>query len=320
MKILVTTYSTAFLNIGGGESELVQVVEVLKHGGMHVDIYGVSSRPIDFYDLVMHFSVQIQGADMFNEILKQKKVMLWPNVWWSTKPAHEEILRISIMANKAHKLLFKSKVERDHFLNYISISIEKCLVIPIVVSDKFLTKVDLALAKTVVVFENYVLCLGRVEPIKNQLMLIEALKALGKNGLIVGGCGDIDYFERCKQANHGHIQFMPFIKPCSELLLSLISNSQLVVELSLDPAGRSSLEAAVMKKTLLLADDPWVDEYFSDTVYKADPTDLSYVISTLDKALSDKENKAIQSHNHIKNLTLPSHTASMVKTIINACI
>jgi len=320
MKILVTTYSTAFLNIGGGESELVQVVEALALGGMQVDIYGVSSRPIEYYDIVMHFSVQPEGIDLYQAVVNNKKTVLWPNVWWPEKPSDEEIARVTAMVNSAHKLLFKSFVEQENFLQYVPADLDKCIVVPVFVSDKFLGTVDTDLARTVAEYEDYVLCLGRIEPIKNQLTLINALKATGQQGVMVGGYGDQDYFLRCKEAGANHIQFMPFIKPCSELLLSLIANSQLVAELSFDPAGRSSLEAATMHKPLLLSDDAWVDEYFANTVYKAQPNDLSSVIDGLSQAYSDTENKAAQSNARIRDNALPSNIESMVKTLINACI
>lgn len=320
MKILVTTYSTAFLNIGGGESELVQVVDALALGGMQADVYGVSSRPIEYYDLVMHFSIQPEGMDLYRAVLAHKKVVLWPNVWWSEKPSDAEIKRVTDIANRAHKLLFKSYVEQDNFLRYVPVPVEQCIVVPIFVSDKFLVAPDTALAKTVTDFDEYVLCLGRVEPIKNQLILIQALKALGLNGVMVGGYGDKVYYERCRNENVGHIQFLPFIKPCSALLLSLIANSQLVAELSLDPAGRSSLEAAAMSKPLLLSDDAWVDEYFADTVYKADPENLDSVIEHLGQALKGTGNKAALSSQRAKDNALPSTIESMVKTLINACI
>ncbi|WP_233800164.1 hypothetical protein [Paraburkholderia sp. HP33-1] len=83
-KILVTTHSTAFMTSGGGESELVQVAELLDESGVQADIYGIRSLPLRFYDAVMHFFVHADGEAIIRETVNQgKKLFLWPNVWWS---------------------------------------------------------------------------------------------------------------------------------------------------------------------------------------------------------------------------------------------
>ena len=88
MKFLLSTYSTAFLASGGGESELVQIAETLNESAVHADIYGIQSRPLDFYDAVMHFSVQAEGKAFFDAVrARQTPILLWPNVWWNSPPA-----------------------------------------------------------------------------------------------------------------------------------------------------------------------------------------------------------------------------------------
>ena len=114
LKFLLTTYSTAFTVSGGGESELVQVAEILKSSGVHTDIYGIGSRPLSFYDGVIHFSVHADGHAILREAtLKKKRIFLWPNVWWWEAPSPAEVQRISEMAGNAHKLLFKSDAELE---------------------------------------------------------------------------------------------------------------------------------------------------------------------------------------------------------------
>ena len=94
LKLLISTYSTAFLSIGGGESELVQVADILNKYGFEADIYGITSRPIEYYDAVLHFSVHADGMALYHAYINEgKKIILWPNIWWIDAPSEGEVER-----------------------------------------------------------------------------------------------------------------------------------------------------------------------------------------------------------------------------------
>lgn len=289
LKFLLTTYSTAFTVSGGGESEQVQVSEMLNECGIQADIYGIGSRPLSYYDGVIHFSIHADGHAILREaILKNKRIFLWPNVWWNEAPSTAEIQRIDELCHSTHMLLFKSRSELENFTQYISISPEKLQIIPTGISNRFLTEPDKDLFSAISDITDYVLCMGLIEPVKNQLSVIRALNKLKLNGVFVGGVRDDCYYLECTNEAHAGIIFLPFIQPCSALLRSIIANCKLMVEASIDPPGRSSLEGALMKKPLVIADGPWQREHFSDNVWYA-PTD-SY--SDLAKAILDAKNDA----------------------------
>ena len=56
LKILLTTYSTAYLTSGGGEVEIIRTAEMLRGASALVDIYGPASRPLKFYDFMNSFN------------------------------------------------------------------------------------------------------------------------------------------------------------------------------------------------------------------------------------------------------------------------
>lgn len=321
MKFLLTTYSTAFLASGGGESELVQMAEILSQGGARADIYGIQSRPLDYYDAVMHFSVQPDGWLLFDTMVERgSKVLLWPNVWWRSPPSAEEVERIARFVARAHKLVFKSLTEQQNFLEHLSVPPEKLLVAPSCVSPGFAMAPDPGLAKTVCDLDAYVLCLGRIEPVKNQLTLIRALKQAGLQGLMVGGHNDSAYFNACRREAGDAVQFLPFVKPASHLLLSLMAGADLVAEPCFDPAGRSSLEAALLNKPLVLAADAWVDEHFGDTAFTTDPTSLSGIVNALQRAAQDPDGRVARAHARIvERHASPAAIDRFVSTLIGAC-
>jgi len=289
-KILLTTHSTAFMTSGGGESELVQVAELLNESDVQADIYGIRSRPLRFYDAVMHFSVHADGEAIVRETVNQgKKLFLWPNVWWLSPPDQGEINRIEALVARAEQLLFKSSTEREHFQRYINVDPARCAVVGSGISDRFLLPADKDLLPTVCDVSDYVLCLGLIEPVKNQLELIKALNELQINGLMVGGFRDEAYYRQCVRDAHRGIHFLPFIQPCSALLRSALANARIVAEPSFDPPGRSCLEGAFVKKPLVMVDGDWQREHFGDDVWYAASADAPDIAAAIAAALADTE-------------------------------
>ncbi|AEI78156.1 glycosyl transferase group 1 [Cupriavidus necator N-1] len=290
LKFLLTTYSTAFATSGGGESEMVQVAEILNTSGIHADIYGIGSRPFSFYDGIMHFSVHADGDAMIREARhRNKPIFLWPNVWWNEPPSQSEVDRIEGIIGVVHKLLFKSESELLNFSRYVNLPDGKAEVVPACVSRRFLAPVDKDLASAVCGASDYALCLGLIEPVKNQLQLIRALNMLGMDGVFVGGARDDEYYRQCVEEAHGRIVFLPFVQPCSALLRSIIDNCSVMVEVSSDPPGRSSLEAAIMKKPMIMADGPWQREHFGDDVWYAPPDSAEALATTIRGSLADAD-------------------------------
>ncbi|NML30849.1 glycosyltransferase family protein [Paraburkholderia antibiotica] len=288
LKFLLTTYSTAFTVSGGGESELVQVAEILKASGVHTDIYGIGSRPLSFYDGVIHFSVHADGHAILREAAnRNKRIFLWPNVWWLEPIPNSEVERIQGIIGTAHKLLFKSQAEFDNFTQYVQVPTDKVVILPTCVSNRFLAQPDLDLMSTVSNSTDFALCLGLVEPIKNQLQTIRALNEIGLDGLFVGGTRDDAYYRQCVAEAHPGISFLPFIQPCSALLRSIIANCRVMVEPSIDPPGRSSLEGAIMQKPLVMTDGPWQREHFADDVWYTEANSASAIASAITSAIGD---------------------------------
>ena len=302
LKVLLTTYSTAFITSGGGESELVQVSDILNKSGVQSDIYGIDSKPLSFYHAVMHFSLHGNGEAILQEAKNQKKkIFLWPNVWWREDPSPQEIRRIEKIVQMADCLIFKSQTELSNFMQYKKIDKDICRVVRPGVSDRLLLPVDSDLFLTMCDLSDYVICLGLIEPVKNQLSLIRALNKLKINGLMVGGFRDEDYYHKCLKEAHGGIKFLPFLQPCSLLLRSAIANSLIVAEPSFDPPGRSSLEGALLKKPLVIADGAWQREHFKDGAWYASADSERSIAEAIERALFDpnREAKVLSTYNQI---------------------
>jgi len=321
MKFLLSTYSTAFAISGGGESEMVQVAETLSEVNHIADIYGSQSRPIGFYDAYMHFSVHADGLALFQLLSQQNKsLLLWPNVWWTTFPGQNEVSRVGQFVRLAQKLLFKTQAERDNFLQFVHVPIEKTIVLPMCLSKRFMEQADIGLARMIVDYEDYVISLGRIEPIKNQLNLVRALKQLKLKGVLVGGSNDATYLAQCKAEGQDHIAFLPFVKPCSNVLVSLLAGASVMAEPCFDPSGRSSLEGALLAKPLVLSPHQANHELLGHQFYAAQPNSVDSIASAIALALKDNNNHAAAAAEWVRRRNASDETIfGFALAIVDAC-
>ncbi len=322
-KILLTTYSTAFLMSGGSESELVQVAEMLNNDHFQTDVYGIKSRPLHYYDRVMHFSLHADGDSIIREVSKYgAPIMLWPHVWWTEAPSAHEVSRIESLINHVDHLVFNSDTELAHFCNYLQVDRDKCFVIPHGISGKFLQPYDVDLLQSVCDVTDYAVCPGLIEPVKNQLELIRALNQIGMNGLFIGGYRDRDYFLKCQQEAHPGIHFLPFIQPCSALLRAAVGGARLLVEPSYDPPGRSCIEGAFLRKPLIMLDGDWQREHFFEHAWYSDNPGSSAIAQAIRTALgaNDQVEHVDALHDHVTQKHSPERITSVLNKIMQTKI
>jgi glycosyltransferase involved in cell wall biosynthesis len=297
IKILITTYSTAFLRIGGGEVEMIITAEMLRQCGAEVDIYGSKSRPIYYYDFVIHFSVVESGLSiLLNAKEAGKRIFLYPNVWWAHPPCEKEINRIKRLISVSYKLIFKSYAELNNFRKYISIEDNKVILSKIPIQSILLNRIDESLAFTYTGMSKYALCIGLLEPTKNQLAVIRSLNSIKMNAVFIGGVRDEAYAKKCYLEAHPRIKFLPFIAPKSALMLSLFMGASVVVEPSFDPPGRSVIESAILKRPVLIGGSEWQNEYFSDNCWAVSPNSTEEITKGIVSALNDS-NKDVKIEN-----------------------
>jgi glycosyltransferase involved in cell wall biosynthesis len=317
MKILLSFSNKAFLNAGGGEAEIISLQNYLINHGLTSDLIGPDSKSVIFYDLIFHFSIYEDTESLIDSyILYKKKIILWPNIWWTFEPGHDEVLRIELIIKKVNKVVFKSKSEFDNFCKYISVDEHKVIIENYFIDFTRYDSKKLDLSTKYHNFNDYALCLGRIEPIKNQLEVIKTFLEIDKNLILIGGIGDANYFNNCKSIakNNKNIFFFPFIYPLSPLLDCFISNSSLGIEISFDPPGKSAIELAYAKKPLVIKRSDWGIEIFNDNVYFYHNNNLDKLI--LD-AFVDKEKNALKAFNHLSKNYKKNNLNDFLKCVVD---
>jgi len=272
-KILLTTFSSAFLHYGGGEREITLLNETLNRSGIMSDIYGPDSKSINSYHAAIHFSMH-GGSEQIIDAIHAENVplILWPNLWFVTEPTPYLIGQLSQMLEKFCAIIFRSKAEEDHFKKYLDLSGKDIIRISPLVSSKFLRKNISNVFQESYSIERYAIWPGIIEPQKNQLTAVRAFRGLDCNLFISGRIRDLAYAEKCMEEAGSNIHFIPPMPFGSELHLSALAYSQLFIELPLDFPGTSAIEAAAIGCQLLLSASPWTEELLGKYCSQVNPS------------------------------------------------
>lgn len=317
LSVLLTTYHEAFVVRGGGEYELLSVADGLRQYGIIADIYGPYSRPIEFYDVVLHFSVHGGGLGLLRMVKAHgKPVVLWPNLWADALNIDAlEIIREHVML--ADYVAFKSGAETDNFTALVDVPEHKQVRCKAVADMCYLKPSPRSLFPDLHGIQDYALWMGIIEPSKNQLSIIGPLKELGIPLVMVGKYRDKVYYDACRKAGGDGVLFIDSLPQRSEIVRSAFQNARFYAELSLEPAGLSALEAGLSGCRMLLSDSAWSREHFLDHAEYVDPLSSASISAGVERVLQRPTfNGALQEH--VSAYCFPSAMEPLVDVLTKA--
>lgn len=146
--------------------------------------------------------------------------------------------------------------------------------------------------------KEYILCVARIEMIKNQLSLINALKGIDIPFLLVGKKTDIPYYEFCAKNSGNNVKFID--EMAHEDLVDLYIAAKVHVLPSWrETPGLVNLEAGLCGCNLVVTDRGTTREYFKDFVWYCDPADKSSIRKAVLEAYNAPKSDGLREH--IKN-------------------
>lgn len=335
MKVAFISRATLYTSPGGDTQQLDMTAHNLRKLGVEVDVY-LANQNIDYskYDLLHFFNI-IRPADILKHIEASRKPYVVSTIfveYGSTDGVgkvqslikktfgdnaleyfkviaravkngekivsasyivrgHENSIRY--VMKKAKILLPNSESEFKRLQGKYNVSGAKHHVIPNGINT------DLALKKYPESdkYKGAVLCMGRIEPRKNQLNLIRALNDTDYQLYIHGkpspNAGS--YFEQCKSEAGDNIHFGTHLG--SEELFTAYSNAKVhVLPSYFETTGLSSLEAAVMGCNIVVTDRGDTKDYFSDFAWFCEPGDPDSIRQAIDDAYNKPYDKSVREH------------------------
>lgn len=160
---------------------------------------------------------------------------------------------------------------------------------------------------------DYVLCVGRIEPRKNQLMLVESLRGAGIPIVLIGGIADKDYFDLLMQRSNGQVVYPGRIDPDNPLLASAFLGARVFALPSWTEGGPlAAIEAGLAGLPLVTSNGGSEEEYFGDSARYCKPYDSESIRMTVMNAYESKFDFACQ-YRQIESLSKKFSIDQMVE-------
>lgn len=164
-----------------------------------------------------------------------------------------------------------------------------------------------------------VLCVGRIEGLKNQLNLIKALNGSRFTLLLIGkhAVNQPAYWHQCKEVAGENVHFIESM-PQEELVDYYTRAKVHVLASWFETTGLSSLEAAAMGCNIVITDRGDAKEYFGADAWYCDPSSPESILKAVEQAANADYNDNLSSRIYSQytwevaaTQTLKAYTASL---------
>ncbi|MGZ3756974.1 MAG: glycosyltransferase family 4 protein [Mucilaginibacter sp.] len=140
-----------------------------------------------------------------------------------------------------------------------------------------------------------VLCVARIEGIKNQLNLIKGLNNTPYKLLIIGNAApnQMDYYRQCREMAADNITFIDHV-PQAELVTYYQLAKVHILPSWFETTGLSSVEAALMGCNIIITNKGDAPEYFGDEAFYCDPASPESILYAVECASAAAYNPALR--------------------------
>jgi glycosyltransferase involved in cell wall biosynthesis len=192
-------------------------------------------------------------------------------------------------------LLPNSQAEAEQLMRLFQVPPQRIRVVPNGVEQRF-AAADTDLARRHIGSDPLVLCVGRIEPRKNQLSLIRALRRSGLKLAIIGAVapGHDRYFEACRLAADENVRFLGHVDRNDPLLASAYAACQCLALTSwYETPSLAALEAAMTGTPLVLPSGGCAREYFGSLATYVAPHDLEEIRRAVIRAAGQSRSREL---------------------------
>jgi len=320
LKVALFTYPSAFQNVGGGEILLLKTKKYLEAAGVEVELFDMWRTDLANFN-ILHVMTSVKDCLGLVATAKSKgvKVVVSP-VFFSTlqRALHEyggckqKVLACLRHATKvifphfpsarrkmmtlADAVIPNSHVELNQLSRLFAVSREKMYIVPNCVDERFAHA-----NKNVFIdkwgFKNFILSVGRIEPRKNQLNLIRAMKSYSARLVLIGDpVSDYsDYYQACRTAAGENVTFIEKIDHDEDMLEAAYAACQCLVSPGwFETPGLTALEGGLAGANVAITDRGCTREYFQDFVEYLDPSDVKSIRRATEAAFTKEKTSLLK--------------------------
>ena len=322
MKVLFWVYPSAFQEPGGGEVMLLKTKEALQQQGIAVKLFNQWEDKLKDYD-ILHIFGSVKDCLPLMEVAKDvgTKVVLSP-IFWSTlqralqehggvtkrvKMSLQHLTKVALpvmpsarrgMLELADTIVPNSEAEARQVSRLFAIPRSKMHVVYLGVDERFANAQAGEFEKKYKV-KNFILSVGRIEPRKNQLNLLKALRNSGYPLVIIGNPvpGYEAYFEECKKASDSNCLFLSRLQHEDSLLASAYAASKVfVLQGWFETPGLAALEAGLTGTQLAVTEAGSTYEYFGSYAEYLNPGKTTSIRNAIERALKKTDVRELKQH------------------------
>ncbi len=333
MKILFFVYPSAFQSPGGGEILLLKTKEALEQKGIKIKLFNQWEDKLKDFD-ILHIFGSFRDCVWLMRTAKSLgvKIVLSP-IFWSTLQRtffeyggfnkkvqmvlrHMAKVTLPFLPSERRKMFLladaivpNSQAEAEQVTRLFWINKNKMQIVNLAADERFTDSDESEFIKKYKI-KNFILSVGRIEPRKNQLNLIRALKSSGRRLVFIGGVVPHyeEYYQQCKREADKDTLFINRIEHDDVLLSSAYAACDVFVLQSwFETPGLVALEAALAGARLAITRGGSTREYFKNYVEYLNPASLKSIKMAVDRALQRRETSELKQH-ILKNF-LWSHAA-----------
>ena len=334
MRVVFNVYSSAFQTPGGGEVQLLKTKEYLEKLEISPKLFNIWQDKVQDYQILHTFGsvkyclglMQTAHALGVKNVLSTICWYSWKSAWGIEASFQERagaVLRHATktvfpsapslrktMMEVSDLLLPNSETEASQLCRYFNIPKEKIAVIPNGVDPLFEFATSDAFREKFGFEDEFFLCVGRIEPRKNQLQLVRALSGIQIPLVFIGKPVHEyrDYYETCRREAGSNVHFLGGFSQDSSLIASAYAAcTAFVLPSWLETPGLAALEAGLAGANVLITGEGAAREYFKDFVEYVNPSDRRDIRKKVIRSLDKPRDRNLQKH--IKQNYLWSHVA-----------
>jgi glycosyltransferase involved in cell wall biosynthesis len=198
----------------------------------------------------------------------------------------------------ADVLLPNSRAEADQLVAHFGVPENKIRIVPNGADERF-AHADPAPFAALVGERRFVLYAGRIEPRKNQLGFLRAMRGAQAPIVILGDVvpGHEDYERQCRSEAGAHVRFVGRIEHDDPLLASAYAACGCLALASwFETPGLVALEAGMSGVPLVLPREGCAKEYFGELAQYVSPDDPAGIRLAVLAALSEDRSSALADH------------------------
>jgi glycosyltransferase involved in cell wall biosynthesis len=291
MKVLFATYPMAFHTPGGGEIQLLAYRKHLPAHGVDVDLFDLWSPRFLEHDVV-HFFSCVGGSVHFCNFVKQLglPLVVSSSLWVTEATRHlYPIDEIRHQFSLADCVVANSDIECDTLAQVFGLPREKFATVYNGVEETFYEQVAPQLFRDHFNIRGpFVLNVGNIEPRKNQLALMHAMKSMPQLKMVlIGHQRDPEYARACLEAGGDQVVYLGALPHESPLLRSAYAACEaFCLPSTLETPGLAALEAYAAGARIAVTRVGSTQEYFADQVAYLDPDNIDSIAESIRHALT----------------------------------